>query len=84
VSVKKSEIVAAPPANAPVTPAPRIVPRLLRITDAADYLSCTYGFVETLMREKTIPVVVLGKRHLLDRENLDELIEQLKSKQNGA
>jgi excisionase family DNA binding protein len=66
------------PAQAPATPASRITPRLLRITDAADYLSCTYGFVETLMREKTIPVVVLGKRHLFDVRDLDAYVEQMK------
>jgi len=57
---------------------PRIAPRLLRIADAADYLSCTFGFIETLYREGTIKTVVLGKRHLLDIRDLDAYIEQLK------
>jgi hypothetical protein len=58
-----------------------IVPRLLRIPDAARYLSCTFGFAETLMRERTIPVVILGKRHLFDRV---DLIERIKAEQNAT
>jgi excisionase family DNA binding protein len=65
------------PAETPVTSS-RITPRLLRIADAADYMSCTFGFVEALMRERTIPVVVLGKRHLFDIRDLDAYIERLK------
>jgi excisionase family DNA binding protein len=60
------------------TSTPRSVPRLLRIADAADYLSCTFGFIETLYREGTIKPVLLGKRHLLDIRDLDAYIEQLK------
>ena len=66
------------PAETPVTSASRVTPRLLRIADAADYMSCTFGFVEALMRERTIPVVVLGKRHLFDIRDLDAYIERLK------
>jgi excisionase family DNA binding protein len=61
-----------------IPPASRISPRLLRIADAADYLSCTFGFAETLVREKAIPVVVLGKRHLVDVRDLDTYVEQMK------
>lgn len=66
------------PAQTPVTPASRITPRLLRITDAADYLSCTFGFVETLMREGTVKTIVLGKRHVFDVRDLDAYIDGLK------
>jgi excisionase family DNA binding protein len=54
-------------------------PRLLRITDAAQYLSCTYTWVETLIRERTIPSVIQGKRRLIDIRDLDAYIDQLKS-----
>jgi len=69
---------------ASVTPAvpeasyPRIKPRLLRIADAADYLSCTFGFAETLLREGTIKPVILGKRHLCDIRDLDAYIDLVK------
>ncbi len=69
------------PAQTPVTPAPRIAPRLLRIADAAEYLSCTFGFIQTLMHERTIPVVVLGKRHLLDKSDLDLYVDRIKEEQ---
>lgn len=39
-----------------------VVPRLLRIEDATKYLSATTWQMETLLREKTIPSFVLGKR----------------------
>ncbi len=80
---RKSASVA--PAQTPVQaiPTPRLAPRLLRITDAADYLSCTFGFMETLMREKTIPVVMLGKRHLFDVRDLDAYVERMKE-ENAA
>jgi excisionase family DNA binding protein len=55
-----------------------IAPRLLRIADAAHYLSCTYGFMETLIREKKIRSLLLGKRRLLDVHDLDDYVERLK------
>jgi len=75
VSFKK----AARVAPAVILLASSVVPRLLRISDAAKYLSCTFGFVETLVRERTIPVLVLGKRHSLDVHDLDDYIDQKKA-----
>lgn len=66
------------PANAPATPASRITPRLLRIADAADYLSASFGFIETLYREGTVKSIVLGKRRLFDVRDLDAYIDQVK------
>src|SRR5260370_35377697 len=48
-----------------------VVPRLLRIQDAAKYLSATTWQIETLLREKTVPSFVLGKRSVVDRLELD-------------
>jgi excisionase family DNA binding protein len=53
-----------------------VVPRLLRIQDAARYLSATTWQVETLLREKTIPSFVLGKRRVIDRLELDRFVER--------
>ena len=50
-----------------------VVPRLLRIQDAAKYLSATTGQIETLLREKVIPSFVLGKRRVVDRLELDQM-----------
>lgn len=61
-----------------------VQPRLLRIVDAANYLSCTYTWIETLIREKTVRSVIQGKRRLIDRNDLDSYIERIKSEQNAA
>lgn len=52
-----------------------VVPRLLRIQDAARYLSATTWQIETLLREKTVPSFVLGKRRVIDRLELDRYVE---------
>lgn len=52
-----------------------IVPRLLRIPDAAKYLSATTWQVETLLRENVIPSFILGKRRVVDRLELDRYVE---------
>jgi excisionase family DNA binding protein len=53
-----------------------VVPRLMRIQDAARYLSATTWQVETLLREKIIPSFVLGKRRVVDRLELDRYVER--------
>jgi len=53
-----------------------VVPRLLRIPDAAKYLSATTWQIETLLRGKTIPSFVLGKRRVVDRVELDRYVER--------
>lgn len=53
-----------------------VVPRLLRIQDAAKYLSATTWQIETLLREHTIPSFVLGKRRVVDRLELDRYVER--------
>jgi len=47
----------------------------MRIQDVAKYLSATTWQVETLLREKTIPSLVLGKRRVVDRLELDRYVE---------
>jgi len=53
-----------------------VVPRLMRIQDAAKYLSATTWQVETLLREKVIPSFVPGKRRVVDRLELDRYVER--------
>jgi excisionase family DNA binding protein len=53
-----------------------VVPRLMRIQDAAKYLNATTWQVETLLREKIIPSFVLGKRRVVDRLELDRYVER--------
>lgn len=59
-----------------------IVPRLLRIQDAARYLSSTTWFVETLIREKRVPSQIIGKRRVIDVHDLDIWIDSQKSALN--
>jgi excisionase family DNA binding protein len=72
--------VALPPAGSISLPA-LIVPRLLRIQDAASYLSATTWFVETLIRERRIPSMIVGKRRVIDVNDLDEWIDEQKKAQ---
>lgn len=72
----------SPPMNKPeVVAKSSITPRLLRITDAAQYLSCTFTYIETLIREKRVPSIILGKRRLIDVLDLDRFVEEQKEEQ---
>jgi hypothetical protein len=53
-----------------------VVPRLLRIQDAAKYLSGTTWQIETLLRENVIPSFVLGERRVVDRLEFDRYVER--------
>jgi excisionase family DNA binding protein len=72
---KQATVTLTVPAGSAVLPA-LVVPRLLRIQDAAKYLSATTWQIETLVREKTIPSFVLGKRRVIDRLELDRYVER--------
>lgn len=61
-----------------------VVPRLLRIQDAAKYLSATTWQIETLLREKAIPSFVLGKRRVVDRLELDRYVERRNAEAKAA
>jgi len=61
-----------------------VIPRLLRIQDAAKYLSATTWQIETLLREKTVPSFVLGKRRVVDRLELDRYVERRNAEAKAA
>lgn len=48
----------------------------MRIQDATKYLSAATWQVETLLRGKIIPSFVLGNRRVVDRLELDRLVER--------
>ena len=77
----RDELPAADPDPNPASSS--VVPRLFRTIDIAKYLNCTFTFAESLMRGRTLPVVILGKRHLIDKKDLDDYIEKLKSEGPG-
>jgi excisionase family DNA binding protein len=58
-----------------------IVPRLLRIPDAAKYLSATNWFMEVLVREGQIPAIKLGKGRVIDINDLNDWVEKEKAAQ---
>jgi excisionase family DNA binding protein len=77
MATKTKHIAILPVADDPGVVLPAIVvPRLMRIQDAAKYLSATTWQVETLLREKVIPSFVLGKRRVVDRLELDRYVER--------
>jgi excisionase family DNA binding protein len=45
--------------------------RYLRIAEAAQYLGATPWFIRSLIWAKAIPFIPMGKRFLLDRDDLD-------------
>jgi hypothetical protein len=76
-TIKTRHIASLPVAEDPGGSLPAIVvPRLMRIQDAAKYLSATTWQVETLLREKPISSFVLGKRRVVDLLELDRYVER--------
>ncbi len=53
--------------------------RYLRIADAAAYLGATPWFIRTLIWRKAIPVIPMGKRHVIDRLDLDIFVQSQKT-----
>jgi excisionase family DNA binding protein len=58
-------------------PTSSLTPRLVRISEAAHYLSCSYHHMEDLIRSKTIPSAMLGKRRVVSIRDLDEYAESV-------
>ncbi len=58
-------------------------PRLLNVRSAAAYLGATVWFVRSLVWSRSIPYLVLGKRILFDKKDLDEYIDRQKEAVNG-
>ena len=57
---------------------PGVQPRLYDVRQAAVYLGRSEQAVQHLIFDKAIPVVRIGKRVHLDREDMDDWIEQNK------
>jgi excisionase family DNA binding protein len=74
--VKSRNSSAASPAEIPQQKYQQeITPRLLTIKQAATYLSATIWSVRELLWSDSIPHVVIGRRHLIDRGDLDRYID---------
>jgi excisionase family DNA binding protein len=66
------------PLVVPISKPFSVVPRLLRIPEAAHYIGATNWFVEELVREKKIVFLVVGKYRVIDIRDLDAWIEAQK------
>lgn len=53
-----------------------IIPRVLRIPDAAHYLSATTWFVEQLLTSGAVPSFIQGRQRVVDRLELDKYVER--------
>ena len=56
-----------------------IQPRLLGIAASALYLGATEWFVRTLVWERRVPFCRLGKRLLIDKQDLDAFVTASKA-----
>lgn len=54
-------------------------PRLLDVKGAAQYLSTTIWCVRSLVWEKKLPSIRLGKKILFDRQDLDKFVDRLRA-----
>ena len=77
---RRKKSVQASPAATPITvPESKAAPRLLRIAEAARYLSATPWFIRSLIWSRSIPFLQLGKRHLIDVRDLDSYVDSQKA-----
>jgi excisionase family DNA binding protein len=49
--------------------------RGFRVPEAAAYIGGTVCLVRSLIKDREIPALLLGKRHVLLREDLDEYLD---------
>lgn len=52
--------------------------RLLTVQQAAKYLSTTVPAIRQLIYKRELPIMKIGKRHNIDRLDLDKFIERNK------
>jgi len=64
------------PCRTLAAPEPR---RHLRILEAAEYMNTTPWQVRTLIWKQAIPVIPIGKRHVLDQRDLDLYMQSQKT-----
>ena len=61
----------------PVVPVVAISgPRLLSVKDAATYLGAHLWAIRQMVRKREIPYVQIGRKHLIDRLDLDRFVER--------
>jgi excisionase family DNA binding protein len=68
---RKKKSVATPPEVLPQ----QNQSRGLRVPEAAAYIGGTICFVRSLIKDREIPALLLGKRHVLLKEDLDNFLD---------
>jgi excisionase family DNA binding protein len=68
---KKKSAVATPPEVIPQ----QNQPRGFRVSEAASYIGSTVNFVRALIRDREVPALLLGKRHILLKDDLDSYLD---------
>jgi len=53
-------------------------PRLLSVNDAATYLGAHLWAIRQMVRKRELPYVQIGRKHLIDKVDLDKFIEKNK------
>lgn len=74
----KEQKTTTPTTTAAIT-APALQPRGLDIKAAALYLGCTVWCVRELVWQRKLRAVTLGKKQILDRQDLDAFVERQKA-----
>ena len=72
MSANKKSPIPAPPSE----PARDSLPRCFRVNDAARYLSVTPFFIRAAVRRGDIAALMLGRRLVIDRRELDAFVER--------
>jgi len=82
VKRRKLNSVASPLVQAEITAEPITFPdqRLLRIPQVALYLGCSVWAVRDLLHRGELTKIPLGRKHLIDRLEIDAYIERVKAK----
>jgi len=62
---------------------PEVQPRLFTVRMAATYLSASVWAIRSLLWAGQLKYIPLGKRHLIDRQDLDSFIEREKGGPSG-
>ncbi len=53
-------------------------PRLLSVKDAATYLGAHMWAIRQMVRNRELPYVQIGRKHLIDKVDLDKFVEKNK------
>lgn len=68
-----------PPVVPSVVQTPTIEPRGLRVAEVAAYTGTTICFIRSAIHDKKLPAMLVGKRHIVLREDADAFLTALRA-----